>query len=297
MRIRRVVVAGALTLAVAAGATSCGGPAGGGGSGGGEAAKSASARSGQAAPSARARLEVAGVEPQIVSTANAVVQVDDAARASDRAVRIAERADGYVAAQQADLSGTAASDLTLRVPSRSFRTVLDAVTALGEEQQRTIHTDEVTDEVVDLEGRMKSAQASTDRLRALLADASATTDIVALEGELAKRESSIEEMQGRLRVLGDQVALATIAVRFTEEPPPVVVERAGLPGFVDSLSAGTDTIRTAGSLLLLAVGYVLPFVPFALGGWWVLRRRRRSRPRPARPKPEPLLPPPPSAPA
>ena len=49
-----------------------------------------------------------------------------------------------------------------------------------------------------------------------------------------------------------------------------------LPGFSDSFSSGWSTLTTLGSILLIILGTVLPFVPFvALAVWLILRRIRK----------------------
>jgi len=137
--------------------------------------------------------------------------------------------------------------------------------------------------VVDIEGRLKTAQASADRLRALLGSAGTAADIVAVEGELAKRESEIESLQGRSRVLSSQVDFATVNVRLTEDAD-LEVNRE-VPGFFKALAAGWVVLVSALLAAVALAGFLLPFVPFALALWWVLRRHRRRRPPSSRPPP------------
>ena len=94
--------------------------------------------------------------------------------------------------------------------------MLATLSSLGRPLRRQTKAQDVTEDVVDLSGRLKSATASADRLRGLLGQARSAGDIVALEGELAKREGDIESMQGKLRVLTSQVELATINLMLTE---------------------------------------------------------------------------------
>ncbi|QXC60043.1 DUF4349 domain-containing protein [Aquihabitans sp. G128] len=247
-------------------------------------------------------------ERQITYTASLVVRVGDAERASDRATAIAEAADGYLAGQQADLEGQRQSTLTLRVPAKAFRGVLADLADLGRVQDRSIDSDDVTDDVVDLRGRLESQEASAARLRTLLTSAGSTADLVAIEKELATRESEIESLQGKLRVLDDQVALATITVRLTEKAEPK--DDDGAPGFVDALRAGGATLLAVGRGVVVVVGFLLPFVPLVLAAGIGLRLWRRRHPRKPvapvppwtpptaapRPPPPAASPPPPPAP-
>ena len=166
--------------------------------------------------------------------------------------------------------------------------------------RRSLKAQDVTAEVVDVEGRLKNAQASAERLRTLLAEAKNVADVVAVEGELTKRETEIESLQGRLRVLTDQVDLATVTVRLTERDDLQVSD--DLPGFFGAFRAGGVALVNVGLATLVAVGFALPFTPLVALALWLRRRWRRHHPK--RPRPTPRSgppawpsPPPPSAPA
>jgi len=235
------------------------------------------------------------VDPrQVIYTADLVVRVDDASRATERATQLARDAGGLVFAQSSDLEGRKESRLTLKVPPDRFEAVLADLAGLGEALRRDVEARDVTAEVVDVEGRLKTAQASADRLRALLGGAASTADVVAVEGELAKRESEIESLQGRLRVLDSRIDLATVNVRLTEAADLEVSRE--VPGFVKALRAGWVAVLNVLLAAVAVAGFLLPFTPFALAGWWAVRRRRRPHPPRDPPAAWPPSPPPPPPP-
>lgn len=172
-------------------------------------------------------------------------------------------ADGYVAQQSADLEEGRHVTITLRVPVAAFDDVLGGLTGLGEVLQRELDTQDVTDQVVDLEVRIANTEVSAQRLRELLAEADGVLNLLAIETELTNRETQIEQMKGQLQVLRDQVDLSTVTVRFTEdrEIDPEVAD--DLPGFVKAFRAGGVALANVGLVLLAAVGFALPFVPFS----------------------------------
>ncbi|HEX7165446.1 MAG TPA: DUF4349 domain-containing protein [Acidimicrobiales bacterium] len=211
----------------------------------------------------------------VVYTGDLVVRVSSVAEATAKAAEITDANDGFVFAQTTDEDETT---LTLKVPSDAFDATVDAVADLGKELRRTLQAEDVTAEVVDVENRLKSAQASVDRLRSLLAQAGSAADVVAVEGELAKREAELESLQGRARVLEDQVALATLTVRLTERNDVAVSD--DLPGFLGGLRSGAVTLLNIGQVVLVVVGFLVPFVPIvALAAWAARRYRRRRRAR------------------
>lgn len=216
---------------------------------------------------------------EIIYTAEALVKVGDVEAAAAKATSIAEDAGGFLSGQDTQLEGDQDSRLTIRVPSAKFRPVLDAVSALGSVQSRSITSDDVTAQVVDLQGRLDSQTASAERLRGLIAQAPDTQAIVTIEAELAKREAEVESLQGQLRVLDDQTTLATITVDFTEKAGDPTVDK-NLPGFVQALKSGGVAFVTVLTLIVAALGYTLPFLLVAAAGWYGYRRYRRRHPKP-----------------
>src|SRR5262249_28528747 len=63
------------------------------------------------------------------------------------------------------------ADLTFKVPPDSLDTVLDRLAGLGDEVSRHASTEDVTEQVADVDSRVSSAKASLARIRALYAPA------------------------------------------------------------------------------------------------------------------------------
>jgi hypothetical protein len=78
---------------------------------------------------------------------------------------------------------------------------------------RNIEAQDVTDEFLDTEVRLKNARAMRDRLQQLLEKA-AVKDALEIEKELGRVTQEIERMEGRLKVLRDKIAYSTITVSF-----------------------------------------------------------------------------------
>jgi len=156
----------------------------------------------------------------------------------------------------------------------------------GQERSRSISTDDVTATVVDLDARIKTQQASVDRMRDLLAKAQSITDVATVEAELSKREADLESMQAKQRNLADLTALSTITVTLLGKD--AVSPKPPATGFVGGLRHGWHAFLAAIDGLLTVLGALLPFlvvlgVPLLV--WLRLRRRRRAVPPPVLPEP------------
>jgi hypothetical protein len=232
---------------------------------------------GATAKSASLKRQPLTTPQQIIYTADLSVRVAKIDPASTRAVSIATADGGYLFSQDSNLSDRADATLVFKVPPEHFSTVLRRLSELGTPLQKTISTTDVTDQVVDLEGRLATATASTTRLRALLANAANVPDIVAVERELTTRESEVETLQGQLRVVKSRVQLATITLVLTTTAP---TKKTAIPGFTKALSGGWSAFANTGRVALAAVGATLPFLVLAAIAALIALalRRRRSAP-------------------
>lgn len=254
----------------AAPASADGGASSGVTSGGGELA--APGQADGAPPLAR----VGAATSAVVRTGSMEVVVDDVAAAADEAARLVVGAQGQVEAdERASDGGPERAVLRLRVPPASFDATVGRLAALGEERSRRLGSEDVTEQVVDLDSRLATQRASVERVRALLAGADTLGEVVTVEAELTRRTADLESLEARLGALTARVALGTIELRLTaSEDAPAA---AGGPlGFQDGLREGWDALRAVGRAVGVTAGALLPWSPvLLLAGLLVWRSRRR----------------------
>jgi Domain of unknown function (DUF4349) len=179
-------------------------------------------------------------------------------------------------------SNRSSATLVLRVPAGRFDATVDAVSHLGKEINREVSTEDVTAQVIDVASRVKTQQASVDRIRALLAQANSISDIVSLEGELTRREADLESLQAQQRNLSDLTALSTITATLLGPQAAPVKTEPKQTGFVGGLKAGWHTFQASLRVLLTIIGALLPFlmaigIPVLIVIWLVRRNAQRTR--------------------
>lgn len=215
------------------------------------------------------------VPRSLIRTAELVVRVEDVKKSATAAEQLVEDAGGEVSDEQVDLqSPHPAASLKLRVPPTRLGTTLSRLSALGKEESRRLGTDDVTDQVVDLDSRLATQRSSVARVRALLERAGSLTDVVRIEAELSRREADLESLQARVRALSGQVAMSEITLQLTsEEAKPKV---ATTVGFSSGLHGGWRAFTAAARVTAATVGALLPFLPLlAVAVWGALWWRRR----------------------
>lgn len=293
--VRPVQALAGLLLAAALALTGC---SGGGGDAGSKAADSdgrqgeaQEAAPGGAADDAGQGGKQASTAPKlptshIIRTAELTVQVKDVAKALAAARTTTENAGGYVGKETTfrDEEGAEETQVVLRVPVDRYEEVLADLEGSGKLLERTANAQDVTEQVVDVESRIKTQRASVTRIRELMDQATKLTDVVTLEGELSTRQADLEALLARQASLKDRTSLATITLSLNEKP---VEEGAGDedPGVLDALAGGWDAFVSMLRWIVVALAAVLPFaagLALILLIWLrLVRPRLPRRPAPA----------------
>lgn len=120
--------------------------------------------------------------------------------------------------------------ITVRIPRPRFADAMQRVEKLGDVLHRNVSAEDVTDEYVDLELRLKNARETRDRLAELLKMAM-VKDAVEIEKELAKVTEVVEQIEGRLKLLRDRVGYSTLTVSFQQTTPASAVRSTAILPF------------------------------------------------------------------
>lgn len=221
----------------------------------------------------------------VVRKTQLTVRVKDVPSTLDDTRNTVEAAGGYIADETTDRDSSRheRSRLVLRVPQKEYADVLNELSDAGKLIKRKVSSDDVTDQVVDVESRIASQKASVERVRDLMDKATEISDIVSLEGQLSSRQAELESLQARQASLKDRTELATITLTLSETE--VKEEKQDdEPGFTDALGGGWDAFVTTLRWIAVAVGATLPFLA-ALAAllltWRLARHRLPQRLRPA----------------
>ncbi|HYJ50400.1 MAG TPA: DUF4349 domain-containing protein [Microbacterium sp.] len=238
----------------------------------------------------------------IITTASATVLVDDISAAADMIADAAASRDGYVESMSigqsgqvvpVDPSGGIVYDstmpypvdgawITVRVPADGLQSLVDQLSGLGEVTSSSVNRQDVTEVTLDLQARVAAAQASVDRLTELMSQAGSLADLIAAESALAERQATLESYQQQLKYYDEQVAMSTLTVTLTE---PTETVEANPAGFGDGLAAGWNALVAAVNGIVIAIGFLLPWLLIVLVAglvvWGIVRlvRRRRSAPK------------------
>ncbi len=219
------------------------------------------------------------------------IVVADTAKAVNDVTASVEALNGYVSGSEVWREGELLrARLTLRVPSKSLTPALAAIrNAARRVENETMSSEDVTQEYVDLEARLRNLEATELELRELLKtvrqNARKAAEILEVHQQLTQIRGEIEQIKGRIQHLGHNVSMSNIALDVLPDAiTKPVVESAWQPAVIvkDATRALVSAFRAATTVAIWIVVYVIPvFGMIALAvvaAWMAARRLQRSRP-------------------
>lgn len=244
------------------------------------------------APASAADQAAPGQQPTerlVIKTAELSLEVEDARSAETDVRALVAKLGGYVVRVQTSGSDERmSSTITFRVPAPRFDEALSGVQGLAKRVfSRTVSGDDVTEEFVDLESRLKNLEATRDRLQAFLDKAANVDEALKVNESLTEIQGQIEQIKGRQQFLKQSAALSTITVTVSPVPPPtpiveedswqpLAVARGALRGLV---GFGQGLASVAIVLLVWSPVWLI----LGLLGVWLRRRFFTRAARPAKP--------------
>ncbi|WP_171016955.1 DUF4349 domain-containing protein [Pseudalkalibacillus caeni] len=141
--------------------------------------------------------------------------------------------------------------VTVRVPSNKFKSFLAFASDLSKGNPRqSINGQDVTEEYVDLESRLKAKEAVRERLESFLKNAEKTEDLLAISDDLGQVQEEIEQLQGRITYLKNQSDYATVSISIIEK-------NVNVPGFQNGEEL--NTWQETKKLFMMTVNGIVAF--------------------------------------
>ena len=198
-----------------------------------------------------------------LSLASVSIEVDSIQGAALRVQTIAENLGGFV--ERLSSSGGPTyprSEIVVKVPQERFSTAMEFIEGLGNVHSRSLGSEDLTDQHLDLTARLAIYQKEEQSLTSLMERSSSVSELLSVERELARVRGNIERTQNRLGLLQQRLELATIHVslfpmgslgiagpsaRLSLEVSDVMERVAELRRYVDGRGGEIDEVYLASS--------------------------------------------------
>ncbi len=204
------------------------------------------------------------------------VQVEDIEKRANEVKGLVNKYGGYLASEANEqLPSTREWGFALRIPQQHFTKAMEELAGLGSYiAERRVTGQDVTQEFVDNEARLKTKLAAEQQFIEIMRRAHTVSEVLDVQNYLRQVREEIEVMQGRQKYLRNQTDMATITLTLyvPQRMPPSPRE-----GFWYSL--GSSLERGWNLFLDFSIGLATfwPFLLVIAGGIWGWRRWRRKK--------------------
>lgn len=225
------------------------------------------------------------VNRKLIYKANLTMKVEDYGKAQSDIRDLVALAGGYIVQySENENASEQGGSFVFKVPAQGFSSFLKDLDKLPRISiQRNIQGQDVSEEYVDLEARLKAKQVQEARFLEFMQKASKSDELVSFANELGKIQEEIERIKGRMRYIDQNVAFSTVELRLyqplkgkgsaeeTAQSSLAVRAKEALSASVKAISTVVQAlfVFAAGALPVAAVGAVV-----AAPVWWGYRRHK-----------------------
>ncbi len=220
-------------------------------------------------------------ERMIIRNGDMSLVVEDVTRARDEITQLAVRLGGWVVSsrisgEEEELRGW----ISIRVPDETFDQAFAELRGLAVRvTSESTSTQDITEEYIDLQSRLKNAEATESQYLALLEKAEAVEDILRIYEVLSWQRYEIEQIKGRIQYLERISAMSLISIELRPAVTVAPLVRPGWSAREVLKSAVRGLVIFGQGLGTMAIGAAIfsPIWGTILGILYWRRRRKRKK--------------------
>ena len=234
-------------------------------------------------------------ERLVIKNADLRIIVDDPESKMGEIVSLAESLGGYVVSSNVyqtyadNGSEVPEGTITIRVPAEKLDSALAQIKAeVVDVDSENVSGEDVTDQYVDLQSRLKAKKAVEEKLIEIMAQAKNTEDTLSVYSQLQVIQSDIEVLTGQINYYERSAAMSSISVSViaSEKSKPIEIGGWKLGETASkSVQRLIDYLQGFTRFIINFIIFILPvlftiFLPFYLvfiGIRAILRRRKAKK--------------------
>jgi hypothetical protein len=156
------------------------------------------------------------IERMLIKTGQIEFETEDREITRNRILELTKKNKGYISYENDHkTSSRLTTNLTIRIPTAVFDSFLaEATKGVDRFDRKQIDIQDVTEEFLDIEARLKTKKELEARYLELLQKATKVTEILEIEREIGSLRADIESIEGRKKYLQNQASYSTIDFEF-----------------------------------------------------------------------------------
>ncbi|REG92230.1 DUF4349 domain-containing protein [Flavobacterium aquicola] len=216
------------------------------------------------------------IEKKIIRTGNLRFETDNLETTYEQIKSAVKKGKAFI---QNDSQGKEYASvyrrITVRIPSENFDSFIkDISNGVDYFDNKEINSQDVTEEYIDIDARLKAKKKLENRYLELLAKANKMSEMLAIEAQLSAIREEIEAKEGQLRYMQSQVSLSTVTIEFYK----TIAEESGV-----TISYGAkiwNAIKSGFygiSSFFLWLLEIWPFIILAVALFYFIRKRFKKK--------------------
>lgn len=156
------------------------------------------------------------IEQKIIKTGNIKFETNDLGETYNQMITAVKKHNAII---QNDTEGKEYGSIfrriTVRVPSKNFDLFLSDISkGVSYFDNKEISSQDVTEEYIDIDARLKAKKILEARYLELLKKANKVSEMLEIEAQLSAIREEIEAKEGQLRYMQSQISMSTINIEF-----------------------------------------------------------------------------------
>ncbi|MGG8496570.1 DUF4349 domain-containing protein [Tenacibaculum sp. TC6] len=158
-------------------------------------------------------------ERKLIKNGTLEFEVEDLSKAREKILKTVTDVKGYISSDEEATSSYRSSNyLTIRIPANNFDNFLNTIlNGVEKFDQKKITVNDVTEQYLDVETRLKNKRILEEKYREILKKAKSVKEILEVEKELSAIREEIEAAEGKLKYLQNQVSFSTVYITIYKE--------------------------------------------------------------------------------
>jgi len=221
-------------------------------------------------------VNVQKIEQKIIKTGDIKFETSDLAATYDQMTTAVKK---YKAIIQNDTEGkdygSVFRKIIVRVPSKNFDAFLSDISkGVSYFDNKEISSQDVTEEYIDVDARLKAKKVLEARYLELLKKANKVSEMLEIEAQLSAIREEIEAKEGQLRYMQSQISMSTITIEFYK----TVAEEDGATisygsKIWNAISSGFNSI----SSFFIGLLSIWPFLIILAAAVYFIRKRFKKK--------------------
>jgi hypothetical protein len=195
----------------------------------------------------------------VIQTSDIQLEVRDTNKTYKLLLELVSNVEGYIVDSSSWItsSGQREGTMTIRVPASLFGQSMEYIRGLGKVESEEIGGEDVTEEYIDLDSRLRNLKNYEDNLLKILRKANSVDEMLDVEAAISDVREDIERITGRMNYLRTRVEYSTITIEYHEHSP-IIPRGQNAPskaweGFLSTLNGILIFLGTVGPIIIILV--------------------------------------------